>query len=429
MNQVLIISSDPEFCSVVEEQCLRNNDNLFVFFEGLDDLLPVIDLVSDVALLIIDGDRLEDKEKVFELVRRRRESFRRCVLFSMDRVAQSGFELVNDFHTLASIVCPEHQEESRTFVSIPMECLTHFAVLPFPLFLGLSTDNFVKRIPAFETIDHSVLSAYKGRGINEFFFERLYVRDFSALLLNNMLNRLDRDYLDFDDRDIVSSEVFSTVRELVSTLGLKARVVELCERLIAQLLKNISVFHDSEPALYLDKLRTRKDLNFNYRLAELTGYLAGQILEKTQGQGNLRDMIIAAFFCDMSLQNPNHVHVREYSEFELLADSEKNEVIDHAAVAAEIIGRAFSETSAGLIIRQHHGDLDGFEFPARVSDLIDERAKCFIAAHELAYAILAKPEESIWSICQGLSERYRGTVVEEYLLAFEVRFLKTPAVA
>ena len=139
----------------------------------------------------------------------------------------------------------------------------------------------------------------------------------------------------------------------------------------------------------------------------------------------LRDLIFASFFCDMSLKVPDHVHLRSTSELEDLSADISDAVSGHAAASAEMVAfKNLCSDETFKVILQHHGAIDGIGFPVKPHDEIADMAKAFIIAHELAYALLTRPELSVWKVCQELIDRYKNTCLESLVLRFEVNLVK-----
>jgi hypothetical protein len=180
---------------------------------------------------------------------------------------------------------------------------------------------------------------------------------------------------------------------------------------------------NSDMVHYMEELRTRSELNFTFRQVRLTSYIAGQLLPESK-KDSLKDLIFAAFFCDISLFNPDHIHYRTQKDLLLLNEEDREEVRAHASFSASMVmqGKNFSEKGA-LIIRQHHGDLEGKDFPLTVHPDIDELSKYFIVAQEIAYALLTNHNGKVWKVCQDLIAVHRGTALEEIFVSFEKSLL------
>lgn len=425
MNQIILISRDPEFQQSMNSECQNLRECIFSSFETVDEFVPQITIITGHELIIVDGNSIPDVSGIINVLNERKEKFSRYILFSDRQTTDdANFIVVRDRVELAYHLKEVeflHQNSDR-FMGISLETLSHFVSLPFPLYISLSSEKFVKRIPAFEPFDFRVLLSYRSRGVNQFFFERIYARDFSALLMNSMLGRMETSFEDRIEKDLLLAETFGNVREIISIIGLQPKVIELCRKLMDKITENVSTAGADDLKAYLQRLRTSTELNFHYRLTELTTFLSGEILGETEG---MEDMTFAAFFCDMSLRNPGDIHRRTNSSVEHLPEEERDSILGHAAASAELVAfRNACSTTAFRIILQHHGAVDGIGFPEVPEEGIEGLSGHFIVAHELAYALLTRTEAGVWAVCQDLIARFRSTTLEEVVVKFEVKILK-----
>lgn len=439
MNQVLVYTRRAEFRSFLDAECLKIKECFPVFYDTVDELQTIMDIFPKLEVLVIDAPTdIEDLTRLSNFVSTRKDQITHMLLVSDNETP--GFNKVfhsTDWSSLLSHLKTILGDKSGTeggYVGIPLDCLIHFKVMPFPLFLNISPGKFIKRIPAFEAMDVDVLESYRKRGVKELFFERRYGKDFANILMNNMINRVEMEYDSAEDKERATSEVVGTVRDIVASIGLKPRVIELCETLMTQVMDEVDKGKGIQAVSYLHNLRSKPELDFNYRLIQLTSFVATQILDgrsRAHKKDEIKNVVFSAFFCDMSLKNPEHLHHRNHKTIAALPEEEREEIRWHASLSATMVEtNKIGTPESVVIIRQHHGDLYGNDIPVGVhGDLLD-LSKCLYASQELAYALLTNPDQNLWTVFQKVFKEHKGSPLEEYLSIYEGSFLnyvKEPA--
>lgn len=439
MNQVLVYTQRADFRSFLDAECLQIKECFPVFYDTIDELRTIMDIFPQLDVLVVDAPKnSDDLAKLTSFVTAKKDQITHMLLVSDTETP--GYSKVfhsSDWSSLLQhlkTILGDKEQSADGFVGIPIDCLIHFKVMPFPLFLNLSSGKFIKRIPAFEVMDVDVLESYRSRGVKELFFERRFGKDFANLLMNNMINRVEQEYATPEEKEKATSEVFGTVRDIVASIGLKPRVIELCETLMSQVEDEVQKGKGVQAVSYLQNLRGKPELDFNYRFIQLSSFIVTQILEgrsRANKEAQIKTAIFSAFFCDMSLKKPEHLHVRHHKEISALPEEEQEEIKWHASLSSSMVElNKIGSPEAVMVIRQHHGDLYGTDIPMGIhADLLD-LAKCLYASQELAYALLSKPELNHWDAFKEVSRTYKGTPLEEYLAIYEGSFLnyvKEPA--
>ncbi len=432
MNQVLVYTERADFRSYLDAECLNIKECFPVFYDTVDELQTILDIFPKFDVLVIDAPKeREEFQRLSDFVGKRKNQINHVILVGDEH--SSVFPKVFHSTDWASLlqhlktILGEKSTPDDGFVGIPVDCLIHFKVMPFPLFLNLSPGKFVKRIPAFEAMDVEVLVSYKKRGVKEFFFERRYGKDFANILMNNMINRIEQEYDTPAEKEKATSEVFGTVRDIIAAIGLKPRVIELCETLMGQLVEEVDKGKGIQAVSYLNNLRARPELDFNYRFVQLTSFIATQIIDgrsRAGKQEEVKTVIFAAFFADMSLKNPEYLHFRNLKDIALLPEEAREEIKWHASLSASMVElNKLGPPEVATIIAQHHGDLYGSDIPVGIhSDLLD-LSKCLMASQELAYALLTHADQNLWNVFQDVFRKQKGSPLEEYLAIYEGSFL------
>ncbi len=439
MNQVLVYTQREDFRSYLDAECLKIKECFPVFYDKLDELETILGLFPTLDVLVVDAPKSrEEFDQLSTFVKDRKEQITHVLLVSDNE--SDGYTKVfhsTDWSSLLQhlkVILGEKGVPKEGFVGIPLDCLIHFKVMPFPLFLNISPGKFIKRIPAFESIDVDVIESYRRRGVKEFFFERNYGKDFTMMLMTNMINRVEMEYNTPEEKEQATSEVFGTVRDIVASIGLKPRVIELCDTLMGQVMDEVDKGKGVQAASYLQKIRSKPELDFNYRMIQLTSFVATQILDgrsRAHKKEEIKAVIFSAFFCDMALKNPEFLHIRHLKDVALLPEEDREEIKWHASHSASMVElNKIGSPEAVVIIRQHHGDLYGTDLPAGVHPDLLDLSKCLMASQELAYALLTHANDNLWKVFQEVFREHKGTPLEEYLAIYEGSFLnyiKEPA--
>jgi response regulator RpfG family c-di-GMP phosphodiesterase len=301
----------------------------------------------------------------------------------------------------------------------------HFKSVPFDLYIRLSDQKFVKRIHAHEEISQDILNPLEDKGIQELFCEKKYNRDFSMMLINNMINKVDRPYDNLKDQLQAHDEVFSTTKEIIQNLGLSGRVIEVCETTIEKMCLDVLSDPD-EFSSYLLAMKNDRNLAFHFKIVSLTNYLGTQLISEMKLPNmdeQVKKFVFASYFCDMTLRNPAFHYHRKAEDSDALNLEEQNEVNFHALKASELVS-TYKETpkEVGLIIRQHHGSFSGIGFPMDKSSQLLPLSKILIVSQELAFSILTNIDTPVFEVLRGFLKKHKSSGLSELLNVLEGSF-------
>lgn len=428
MSQVMAFTLRVEFKTLLEIECRGLTGFSPAIHESFEEFRNMLDLLSSIYIMIIDAP--EDPEllsKVISHVNIKRDQIEHIYFISdheipiasakvfrktqLDEMIQEMKALINP--PVAKIV---------SYISIPIDSLIHFKILPFDLYVKISSDKYIKRIPAFEEIDDSTFQKFKDKGIVELHFEKRFNRDFSLMLINNMINKVEQDYHSVDEKLIARNDVFVTTQQIVSKLGFKPRVVEVCESVIDQITTDVFAGKDNF-SKYLEQLRTQKELAFHFRLMELTSFIATQLIDVSEETGRndkIRKIIFASMFCDYTLKDAGQLHIRDNEQLNKLILSEQKLISEHALKASELVNQYHNAPyEASLIIKQHHGSVSGVGLPVEISSKLLPLSKCFMTAQEIAYQILMESYRHPIDVLSDIKLKFIDTPLEDFFMLFE----------
>ncbi|MFP5384925.1 MAG: hypothetical protein ACLGHN_02515 [Bacteriovoracia bacterium] len=426
-SQIIAFTTRLEFKTLLDIECKTLTGFSPVVKDTVDDLSSLLGLFADIDILILDEPPVEkDYKFLLDAISVKEEDIKSIIILGNKNIdlknsrffpQQEVGSLIEHLKTLLTPV----ENASCQYISVPSDSLIHFKVLPFDLYVKIGENKYIKRIPANEDIEESTVEGFKAKGILELYFEKKFNRDFSLMLLNNMINKVEKQYTSESDKLKARSEVFSTTKEIVKSVGLPPRVVQVCESMMESISEDVLKGKD-RLSNYLSQMKGQSHLNFSFRFVELTSFISTQILDAMEIPGKeeaIKKVVFAAFFCDISLSDEAQLDFRSEEGLRDLWPEDLKVVREHALKASQLVEKyKNAPEGAATIILQHHGSPQGIGFPSYSPDLLP-LSRCLIGSQELAYALLKNPESTLGSVVSGVIESFKGTGIEEYLVVFK----------
>ena len=416
-TQIFAFTEHADFHALLEVECHEMTGIRPIVHTKMDEFKGMLDLFPTIDVLLIDEpENLEGVKALEEFVLKSQDRFHRVFVLGDKIKSQKKIttfprmQIGVLFEELKRFVNPANETHSG-WTAIPVSTLIHFESLPFDLFIRVNRDKFIKRIPCFEAFDEVMLQDFESRGIKDFYCEKKHNRDFSMMLINNMINKVERSYESEKAKLKAKNDVFLTTKEIVNNLGISSRVIEVCESAIERIKADVAN-ESGQFGAYIQNLIGNPKLTFQYKLIELTSFVSGQILEDLNlpnKDEDIKKLVFVSFFCDMSIQDQKLLHVRNSDQLEKLTLQEHNEVSVHALRASELVGTyKNAPKDVNLIIRQHHGSFSGIGFPEQKSQELHELSKIFQLSQEFAYEILANPDIPMTDLLKKFINAYYG---------------------
>lgn len=425
-RNIFVFTQRPELKVLLDLQCREFLGITPVTKDSVEDFSSLLGIFSDINVVIIDPSPLDNNEPLYtQLIRRCRDI--KGIFVLEDEAKFSEFEYFGEngieklMTKLKSLFSAEPLEAAQ-YISIPIDSFVHFKILPFDLFIKLSTDKFVKRIPAHEEIEEGILKNLKSKGVIELYFERKNNKDFSMMLINNMINKVESNYSTDTEKIKANSEVFLTTKEIVRSVGLPTRVIEVCQSMMDSITADVTKGKDKF-SNYLSLMKTNSELNFQFRFIELTSFIATQMVESLDhiGPDKVRTIVFCSFFCDIAIKDGEFIEYRTEESVKDLWPEDKEAVLTHAKKASEIVSKYKNAPSgADAIVCQHHGSLDGKGFPEKCPENLLPMAKCLMASQELAYGLLKNPDKRPEVIIAEIVKKLEGSALHPFVESFEI---------
>ncbi len=437
--QIIAYTESADFKTLLEVECTEISGQKPHITQTPEELIDLLNVLQTVDFLIVqlpdDSTRVRELKLFFAEASDR---LKRVFVLGGESGTQQHIrtfahaEMSALFEETRKLFGPSAAGASVAWTSVPVCALVHFSSVPFDLFIKLSERKFIKRIHKHEEIAKDLITALQEKGIQELYCEKIFNRDFSMMLINNMINRVDRPYATVSEEIHARNEVFETTREIIQNLGLTGRVVEVCDATVEGMCQDVLKEPDQFSA-YLTALKNDKSLEFQFKLINLTNYIGSQLILDMglpQADEQVKKFVFASYFSDMMIKNPIFVHYRRAEELLRLPQEEQNEVYYHAVKASELVTTYRDlPKEVALIIRQHHGSLTGLGFPSEKPSELHPLAKILFVAQDLSHSILTNAETPALDILKGFLRKNKASGLSELVKCLESSLLAKRAAA
>ena len=427
MNQLIIYVDDESLKTLLELEIkqvtntvpvITNSSEYFITLTSMfDELEAVIICGPDSAIINGLNARGTPIKKIFEI---NKETAQKPQVVKCEHYFQLPIKSIANFRTeFSKFFATTDNMANKEFLSIPMMSLTHFKFAPCPCY---ADNNGSKQIlKNDEEVNRDKIFSFINLGYSEVFFLKAMSKDVTALLIKGMVDKIETEYDSIDEKFKSVNEVYHTTRELASKLGFPAKVIQVVTAIINKIaddaMKDNLILHK-----YLTSLRNNAELGFRFRLAELSGLIATQIVQNITAAGNdpINKVVFACLFADMTLKDRSHIHIRSSEALAKLPAEVQKEINNHAVEASDIVAKSKNVPfESEKLIKQHHGSHNGVGFPKNLSPQISPLALVVFAAQDIAYEILIDPKRPIDLICDSLTERHTNATLINYFKIFK----------
>jgi hypothetical protein len=429
--QIFAYTECLDFHSLLEVECKEITGARPAIHTSVDDLRNMIEIFPMVDALIIDlPDVVSKIEELKEFLVKNSKRIKRTLVRGNEHGSIGNIKFftrmeIQELFDELKLLCTPEDLAHTGWTAIPLCTLIHFWSLPFDLFIRLSDKRFVKRLNAHEEIEQAFVQSLAVKGFTELFCDKKYSRDFSMMLINNMINKIDRSYDSFMDKLKAQDEVFGTTKEIIQHLGLSGRIVEVCESSIEAMCMDI-LKGPNQFAAYLLALKKDHHLAFHFKHVNLTNYIGTQLIIEMglpNATEQVKKFIFASYFCDMTIKNPAFHYFRKAQDMFALSLEDQNEVNFHALKASELVTHYKDiPKEVGLIIRQHHGSFSGIGFPAEKSNQLLPLSKVLIVSQDLAFTILTNTDTPVLESLKSFLKKHKSSALNDLIETLEGSF-------
>lgn len=438
MSQTILIEDNPELRDIyaLNLNNLLNTD--VIHRKNADDAINLLKILPSVDL-IITREKIADEMSAYimsEFLQSESsdtpmiilgESKALAHLYSVIPNPVSLDKLLEEAGRLLGFDAEANQAKKvPDFISINARYFLNLNEVPCDVYIRIKKSptefQFVKRIHVKDYFVKEDIEKYMAQGLKEFFIPKDFRVNFTKYVTNQIIKKLDREDLPADERFRTNADTYDFVRDYINKFGLDDTVIELTETTINSINKSIS----GNPMLanFLEMLKKNK-VGYAYQHCHLISLLSFNILKQLDwGTPDQFDkMCFIAFFHDITLSNEDMMKIGNSKELEEsnLSAAEKEEVMNHAKKAAELI-QTNQEAPLGtdIIIMQHHGDPNGYGFSEDYSYPLSPLAMVLIVCEEFINEVfLLKKALTLKDVFERLHAKFNKTAYDKIVSALE----------
>ncbi|EPZ51307.1 hypothetical protein M902_2577 [Bacteriovorax sp. BAL6_X] len=255
-------------------------------------------------------------------------------------------------------------------------------------------EHFVKRIYANDVLDKDIVRRYEQNNLTHFFVQKEDFERLMGQILSQSLTKVVKAFKQDKKVMEVSSDTFEISQNLLNEIGITPQTVKLAKTSIVAMTKTVSSSKKLSTLLrsllenettYAFKRNYLSSLFF-YQIIPNLGWGRGEQLKQTMDK-----VCYICFFHDILLREEKLLKIHSLDDLEQveLSDSEKKLVLDHANLTTTLLQEISGiPTGIDVIVRQHHGSLNGVGFPDVYTSNLSPLAISFIVIEKYVVEIL-----------------------------------------
>lgn len=302
------------------------------------------------------------------------------------------------------------QLDTQDFYPICIKYFKPLKISPVSLYIHRPVDIYIERIEVGSEIDCDLLKKLIQEGHQE-----LYVKSGQRLQLTNQISQgyishIDFDSLNLDEQLAQIQSNQNMIRDNLKLLGITPQTVDLAKKTIG----NIGSMCKKTPGLSKLLKRLLEDPRcYLFQHGHIITYIGFHLLENIDWgtEEQQEKLAFMAFFHDIYLENDTQAMIHSEQELNAseLDEREKELVNKHAQLAAELVQKIPSgPIGIDIIIKQHHGSLNGIGFSETFGANLSPLAIVFIIAEHCADLVInTKPSQlSIELVRSSLKRKF-----------------------
>lgn len=290
---------------------------------------------------------------------------------------------------------------------------------------GPNEYQFVKRIHSKDVFDKTIIQKYEDQGLKEFFISKDYIQYFTTFVTSNLIKKLERDDLSLEERIMTTANGHDIVRDSINMMGLETSTIDLSDASVDSMIKSVK---DSPQVASLLKFLFSNKISYAYQHSHLLALLCHYILSKQSWYKpeHLEVLSFVSFFSDITLKSHQQMQISSMEDLAKsnLTSDEKNQVINHARDAVDIIKKHPGATEyIQTVLLQSHGALDGVGLEENPSEDLHPLSRIFIVADTFVKILLNPAMPSTKKdILPVLYERFKNPSYQKIIKALEQKF-------
>ncbi|WP_412473472.1 hypothetical protein [Halobacteriovorax sp. YZS-1-1] len=255
-------------------------------------------------------------------------------------------------------------------------------------------DHYVKRIYADDVLDKDIVRRYEDNNLTHFYVQKEDFEKLMGQILSQSLSKVVKAFKQGSKVLETSSDTYEISQNLLNDMGITPQTVKLAKTSIVAMQKTIAGSKKLMPLLrgllenetsYAFKRNYLISLFF-YQIIPNLGWGRGDQLKQTMDK-----VCYICFFHDIVLRDEELLKIHD-SEDLAAADitaNQKKLVLEHANMCTTLL-QEISGIPSGIdvIVRQHHGALNGIGFPDVYTSNLSPLAICFIVIEKYVVEIL-----------------------------------------
>lgn len=410
--------------------------------ESANDALNLLSILPNIALVICSNEN-DEIDTTYEIAKHIKQHHLETGLISFDKIP----DFAHDF--AIQIDNPQNLDltisSAAKILNIDLENLDKKVLpdyLPIPVHYFLHLDSccsdvyirikksaqeyqFVKRIHKGDTFSKDAIKRYIDQNLQFFYIPNEFQKNFTNFLSDRLVKKLnDATDLPLENQIEIISDSFDIAIKEIINMGFNSATVQLTEAIIDSMVKTIE--QSSEMAGLLHKLINSKS-SYLYQASHMSAVVASECLNHL----GLNDrkihekMAYAAFFHDISfIDKPELAKISSYEELEnaKLNEEDWDLVFNHALEASVLIRQNVeAPEDVDVLIKHHHGALNGKGFSVTHSQEIPGQAKIFLIACEFVKQLLYFKEKggAPAPIVDELYKKYPDDEMKKVIKALE----------
>lgn len=404
------LSYEGPFAIVMIEASIRDNDPSELGKQVIETVgeRPIIFMGAAVHIKDRVDDELYNNHPINGIISTPYEiqTFKDIIQASLDWAKKEEFE--------------ESIEEIDRDELLPMRIRNFymFKIVPFDVYLELTTTKFIKIIKRNTPYTHSKIQTYAKKNIKSLYLGK---NDFIKMLEDG-IEKVTKALLqkNLPSQKYIGNQIRGTliIQQYIRAIGVSEDIQALCSLIIDTTDK---VVRRSESLSKLLEEVPFKNGDFAEQ-AILTSYLSEAILHNLGWKSDLsrKKLGLASILQDATLANEDLIKIRSANDpnLQMFTKEEQDEYLTHPIRAAELARQFQGYSEVDFVIAQHHERPDGSGFPFGVTiNKLSAHSCAFILATAFVarYALSNKKQSDKSKILEDLKiEYYVGNFKEPF---------------
>lgn len=267
------------------------------------------------------------------------------------------------------------------------------------------TQEYVHRCESNVDFDPEFITALIEEGVNFLYVKRKDRLQFVTNVTAEIMNTISAQEVSPEENLSITSQAVKLLATKLTTIGLNEETIELANKNIARLKKNVSAH--PKLANLLDNMIRNKS-GYLYKHTQILTYISLHIIKNIDwGNAEQEDKVcFISLFHDIVLEDDEMAQVHSTQELRngRFTIKQRQLIERHAQMSAELVVKfPQSPMGADQIIRQHHGVLNGIGFSEHYGANVSPVSVVFIVAEEFTRIVLSH-ESGPFSVQEMLKE-------------------------